>query len=61
MFLPVIKEQDCDLCKACCRICPKMVLDEKDKDIFVSNATLCTGCESCSAVCPRNAIEVREI
>jgi NAD-dependent dihydropyrimidine dehydrogenase PreA subunit len=61
MFLPVIKADICTRCLACCRICPKMVLDEKDKDICVSNATLCTGCASCSAVCPEEAIEVKEI
>lgn len=61
MFFPVIKEEKCNLCKECCRICPKMVLEEKGQDVCISNATLCTGCESCSAVCPREAIEVREI
>lgn len=61
MFLPVIKEDKCTGCKACCRICPKLVLDETHEDVRVCNAALCTGCESCLAVCPEEAIEVQEI
>jgi Pyruvate/2-oxoacid:ferredoxin oxidoreductase delta subunit len=61
MFLPVIEEQKCTNCKKCARICPKLVLESRDKDVAVSMPTFCTGCESCSAVCPHKAIQVREI
>ncbi|MBI5571440.1 MAG: 4Fe-4S binding protein [Desulfomonile tiedjei] len=61
MFWPVIKENECTNCRACQRICPKMVFDLEDRKVTVAMPTYCTGCESCSEVCPLKAIDVREI
>lgn len=61
MYFPIIREEDCTKCLACARICPKLVLQENDREVSVAEPSRCTGCKSCSAVCPLNAIQVEEI
>ncbi len=61
MFIPVIKDDKCTNCKACARICPKLVFEDEEPEVCVSDPSHCTGCESCTAVCPHNAIKVEEV
>ncbi len=61
MFIPVIKDDKCTNCKACSRICPKLVFRDEDSEVRVSDPSCCTGCESCTAVCSYGAIKVEEV
>lgn len=61
MFIPVIKDDKCTNCRACSRICPKLVFEDEEREVCVSDPSHCTGCESCTAVCPYDAIKVEEV
>jgi indolepyruvate ferredoxin oxidoreductase, alpha subunit len=61
MFIPVIDDDKCDNCKACAKICPKIVFESDDESVQVANPIFCTGCESCSAVCPKNALKIQDM
>lgn len=49
---------ECICCGACLPECPVEVISE-GTEVFIIDATLCTGCGACIAVCPVAAI--REI
>jgi NAD-dependent dihydropyrimidine dehydrogenase PreA subunit len=61
MYIPVIQDEKCTNCRACERICPKLVFDADREDVTVCDPSKCTGCESCCAVCPAKAIEVKDM
>jgi NAD-dependent dihydropyrimidine dehydrogenase PreA subunit len=61
MYIPVIRDDECTNCRACERICPKLVFGKDKKEVCVADPSKCTGCGSCCAVCLVKAIEVKEM
>jgi DNA-directed RNA polymerase subunit D len=58
--LPLInvKEDKCDACGKCVKLCPKRLLKIENGKLVVSNSLLCTLCEDCERACVEGAIKV---
>ena len=58
-YYPIVEidQKKCDLCKKCVDVCPKKILEIKNKKLVVTDIEKCTTCNSCMEVCESFAIK----
>jgi DNA-directed RNA polymerase subunit D len=58
---PVIKiGSNCNICKKCVSVCPKKILEIKNKKLTIKNLIECDLCLACVNICPKKEIKVTE-
>lgn len=55
---PVIRKKDCIGCGRCAEICPKSIIEIKDKKAVIQTKE-CMRCFCCHEVCPARAIDIK--
>ena len=58
--LPTINHDTCTLCGKCVEVCPKRVLDIRDKKVIFTGEP-CILCSHCYSVCKFDAIDFKEL